>query len=79
MLIYACIPRYSCHAKPRWANGQFYVNKVVNVQAAEDANVNINKKMGATVNIRKKKGWASGYKLATLLAGWPTVEALVGH
>ena len=58
--------------QPRWANGQLYVNRVMNAEAAEDANININKKKGSTVNVRKKKGWVTGFELAKQLGGWPT-------
>ncbi|CAE7369890.1 unnamed protein product [Symbiodinium sp. CCMP2592] len=54
-----------------WANGQLYVNRVMNAKAAGDANVNINKKKGATVNARKKKGWLPVFELAKQLGGWP--------
>ena len=54
----------------RWYLGQFYVNEVVDVAAAEQANLPVNRKGGTTINLRKK-GQAGAFTLAKTLAGWP--------
>ena len=77
-----CIPMAkTCVTHLRWYLGQFYVNKVINIQAASEANLPVNKKGGTTINNRKK-GHQGAWKLAQLLAGWTawmaTVRCMVG-
>ena len=65
MYIYIYIDRH-----PRWFKGEIYVNRVMNVEAANRASINVNKKKGSTISV-KKRGWLSALLTAKLLAGWP--------
>ncbi|CAE7195205.1 unnamed protein product [Symbiodinium microadriaticum] len=53
-----------------WFKGEIYVNRVMNVEAANRASINVNKKKGSTISV-KKRGWLSALLTAKLLAGWP--------